>query len=137
MRRTLAGLVLAVSLVAPPVAAEGPAGGDDGFEGLVAGIGQDEVAGLCGACHSVRLVIQQRLSRDRWSEILDLMVDEHEMPRLLAEEEAVILDYLARFYGSDRACLPGTSTADDTRRDRQAPGTCTGNERPGYRPVRP
>ncbi len=113
MRRTLAGLTLALSLAVP--AGGGGADGAAGPGGLANGAGRDEVAGLCGACHSVRLVIQQRLARDRWAEILDLMVDEHEMPRLAAEEEQAVLDYLARFYGPDRGSPGPTAVPQGIR----------------------
>lgn len=62
---------------------------------LPPGEGRDEVEGLCSACHSIRMVTQQRLSRDRWDELLDWMVAEQGMAELDADTRDRILDYLA------------------------------------------
>ncbi len=74
----------------------------DEWQGLPAGEGREEVFGLCGTCHSLKLVTQQGLSRDRWDEAIQWMIDEQEMSALEPAERALILDYLARFYGHDR-----------------------------------
>ena len=50
---------------------------------------------FCGACHSMRLVRQQGMTRSRWDETLDWMVDRHGMPKLAGDERETILDYLA------------------------------------------
>ena len=80
----------------PAVAAE------DEHQGLPPGKGRDEVIGLCGSCHSMKLVTQQGLSRSTWAEVLEFMVEEQEMAELEPEDEVLVLDYLARFYGPDR-----------------------------------
>ena len=74
----------------------------DEYQGLPPGTGRDEVFGLCGACHSMKLVTQQGLSRQRWDTVLDYMVEEQEMPEVDGEMRKLILDYLAEFYGPDR-----------------------------------
>ncbi len=51
---------------------------------------------LCGACHSLRLVTQQRLTPQRWDHLLDWMVAEQGMPELIPEDRAAILGYLVR-----------------------------------------
>ena len=79
-----------------------PAGEEDEYDGLPPGEGRDEVFGLCGACHSMKLVTQQGLSRATWEEVLELMVEEQEMAELEPEDEVLVLDYLAKFYGPDR-----------------------------------
>ena len=58
--------------------------------------GREEVEIYCGACHSLRLVAQQGLSRSDWDELLDWMVEEQAMEELEAAERNLILDYLAR-----------------------------------------
>ena len=75
---------------------------EDEYQGLPPGEGRDEVLGLCGTCHSMKLVTQQGLSRSTWAEVLEFMVEEHEMAELEPEDETLILDYLAKFYGPDR-----------------------------------
>ena len=83
-----------------PAAAE-----EDDYQGLPPGTGRDEVLGLCGACHSMKLVTQQGLSRSTWSEVLVFMVEEQEMTELEPDDEKLVLDYLEKFYGPDRLAL--------------------------------
>ncbi|MYF85489.1 MAG: hypothetical protein F4178_02925 [Rhodospirillaceae bacterium] len=66
------------------------------------GEGRDEVFGYCSACHSMKLVTQQGLTRADWGEVLVYMVEEHEMAELDEEDEKLVLDYLGKFYGRDR-----------------------------------
>lgn len=80
----------------------GAAQEEDEYQGLPPGEGRDETLGMCGACHSMKLVVQQGLSRSRWIEVLQYMVDEQEMPELEPEDHKLIVDYLTKFYGPDR-----------------------------------
>lgn len=75
---------------------------EDEYQGLPPGAGRDETLGICGACHSMKLVTQQGLTRQSWTEVLEYMVDEQEMPELDPEDHQLILDYLSKFYGTDR-----------------------------------
>lgn len=85
----------------------GPALAQDEFEGLAPGAGQEEVFYACSACHSTQLVQQQGLDRARWDKLLVWMVEEQGMAEIDAPERALILDYLAKEYGPDRANAPG------------------------------
>ncbi|MBK5939113.1 c-type cytochrome [Halochromatium roseum] len=70
------------------------------WRGLPPGPGREEVYYTCTACHSIRMVTQQGLSRERWDETLEWMVEEQGMAEI--EDPAVrdlILDYLATHYG--------------------------------------
>lgn len=69
--------------------------------GLPAGEGREVVYGLCSACHSLKLVIQQGLARESWHKTLQWMVEEQGMPELDADTEEQVLDYLAEHYGPD------------------------------------
>lgn len=62
---------------------------------LPQGEGREEVFYLCSACHSIKTVVQQKLSRDMWDKTLDYMVDEQGMPELDEEDRKIILDYLS------------------------------------------
>jgi hypothetical protein len=78
-----------------------PTRAQEDLGGLPAGPGQEETYYSCNACHSIRLVTQQRLSRERWDEILDEMVAKQGMPPLPDEERALVLGYLAEHLGQD------------------------------------
>lgn len=58
--------------------------------------GKEEVEIYCGACHSLRLVVQQRMKKDAWDELLDWMVDEHGMDQIPTDDRVLVLDYLAK-----------------------------------------
>lgn len=58
------------------------------------GIGKEEVFYTCVVCHSIRTVVQQKLSRNMWDETLDWMVEEQGMPELDDEDRMLILNYL-------------------------------------------
>jgi cytochrome c len=75
------------------------AAAQDDLGGLPAAPGQEETYYSCNACHSIRLVTQQRLSRERWDELLDWMVEKQGMAELDPEDRGIILDYLATYYG--------------------------------------
>ncbi len=93
----IAAVVLAALIWALPVDAQ-----DSDPDGLPEGAGREEVRGYCGACHSLRLVTQQGLSRDVWTEVLDYMTAEQEMPALPAADRTLVLNYLSQFFGQDR-----------------------------------
>ncbi|HSN93364.1 MAG TPA: hypothetical protein VLS93_19190, partial [Anaeromyxobacteraceae bacterium] len=80
----------AVAAAAPPL---------DFGPGWPAGPGQVETGQLCGACHSLAIVKQQRLSRARWDRLLDWMVEEQGMAAQPPDRRALILDYLAAHFG--------------------------------------
>ena len=76
------------------------ASGED-FGGLPEGEGRDLVYVVCDGCHSIKLVVQQGLSRDSWAESLDLMVEEQGMVEMDPESYAIVLDYLSQYLGPD------------------------------------
>ena len=73
---------------------------------LVAGEGAAETHALCTPCHSERIVAQQGLTRAGWEELLEQMVDEHEMIPIEEPALARVLGYLATHYGTDRPNFP-------------------------------
>ncbi len=73
---------------------------------FVDGKGAEETYYACTGCHSEMLVVQQGLSRERWDELIDWMIDEQGMPELDQDEREVILDYLSKNYGPDRPNFP-------------------------------
>ncbi|WP_420346047.1 hypothetical protein [Pelagibius sp.] len=98
-RRLRLGALLAGALALPAL---GAAAEDDPFgPDWPEGPGREEAGYLCGACHSLRLVTQQGLSRSAWDETLDWMVEEQEMDEPEPEERELILSYLSEHFGID------------------------------------
>lgn len=103
--------ILAVTL-ALLMAGPGPLAAQDGQQAqeevdetlaqLPEGEGREEVSIYCGACHSLRLVTQQRLPRYRWEELLVWMNEKQGMERLDADEEQLVIDYLAEHFGTPK-----------------------------------
>lgn len=88
-----------VSTKASPATAEATASENPEMALLPAGKGREEVFYVCSVCHSIKLVIQQGLSRDSWKETLNWMVEEQGMNPLDEATHALVLDYLAEHFG--------------------------------------
>lgn len=56
---------------------------------------RDDAFYFCTACHSFKIVAAQGMSRQRWDESFDWMVERHNMPDVQGEDRSRILDYLA------------------------------------------
>lgn len=96
--RAALALVSALLLVTTVEASE--------FGVLVEGKGAEETYYACSGCHSEKLVAQQGLTRERWDELIEWMIEEQGMPELVDSERKLILDYLAENYGPDRPNFP-------------------------------
>ncbi len=70
----------------------------DPSTGLVIAPGYEQVKAQCTACHSGRLVAQNRADRDGWLQMIRWMQDTQNLWPL-GEAEPVILNYLAENYG--------------------------------------
>ncbi len=77
----------------------------DDYWGLPRTPGVEAVAGWCGACHSLALVMQQHQSAAGWERLLSSMVEVQGMPSPGPDERAALVAYLAREFG------PGASVA--------------------------
>lgn len=73
----------------------------ENFGGLPEGAGREIVFYQCAICHSTRIVLQQRLSRDSWDETLDWMVEEQGMAEPTPEIRRTVLDYLTTHLNPD------------------------------------
>lgn len=70
---------------------------------LPEGEGRDEVEAYCSACHSLQIVVQQKgLTRERWDELLDWMVEEQGMAALDEEDHKLVLNYLSEYLGPQK-----------------------------------
>ena len=81
------------------------------YGGLPEGPDRDAVYFNCSACHSIQLVTQQKLNRERWDDLLDWMVNENGMHPLSPWARTRIVNYLATHYGEEAedwdGLLPG------------------------------
>lgn len=59
---------------------------------------RDEVFYLCTACHGSDLIRAQGHSRERWAQVLEIMVEKHNMAPLEGEDLQNTLDYLAKAF---------------------------------------
>ncbi len=73
----------------------------DSATGLKVAPGLDMVRAQCTGCHSSRLIIQYRATRDGWKERIRWMQQKQNLWDL-GEAEPVILDYLAKNYGPEQ-----------------------------------
>lgn len=62
---------------------------------LPEGAGREETFYLCTACHGSAIIRQQGMSRQRWDETFDWMIERQRMPDPGAADRATIVDYLA------------------------------------------
>ncbi len=70
--------------------------------GLIAAAGWETVRASCTACHSAKLVTQNRATRDGWKTMIRWMQETQGLWEL-GDQEAVILDYLAANYAPEEA----------------------------------
>ena len=68
--------------------------------GLVYDKGFDVVRGTCTACHSAKLVTQNRATRSGWKEMIVWMQETQGLWDL-GKNEPIILDYLAKHYAPE------------------------------------
>ncbi|WP_169570318.1 aldehyde dehydrogenase [Sneathiella limimaris] len=68
--------------------------------------GAEETYIYCTACHSEKIVAQQGLTKKAWDELLVWMVDEQEMEPIEEPDRSVIIEYLAKYYNTDRPNFP-------------------------------
>lgn len=84
----------------------------DPATGLVMDDNWQVVAAHCGACHSTRLVTQNRGSRDTWLYLFRWMQETQGLWAFNEPTEQILLDYLSTNYGplaaSRRAPLPAS-----------------------------
>jgi hypothetical protein len=71
----------------------------DPATGLVMDENWQIVAAHCGACHSTRLVTQNRGSRQTWLQMIRWMQDSQGLWPFNEPTETMLLDYLEKHYG--------------------------------------
>ena len=68
--------------------------------GLAYGEGFDIVRGTCTACHSAKLVTQNRATREGWKQMIRWMQATQGLWDL-GKNEPIVLDYLAKYYAPE------------------------------------
>ena len=63
--------------------------------------GADIALYACSSCHSLQIVMQQRQPRAGWAYLLDWMEAKQGMAPLPADDEDILLDYLAAHFGGE------------------------------------
>ncbi len=71
----------------------------DDYWGLPRDDGVDLVAGYCAACHSLRIVMQQRASETRWRELMVWMIEKQGMAEPPDDDLEAIIHYLSNNFG--------------------------------------
>jgi len=70
--------------------------------GLIAAEGWETVRATCTACHSAKLVTQNKATREGWKSMIRWMQETQGLWEL-GDQEAIILDYLAEHYAPEEA----------------------------------
>jgi len=82
----------------------------DDFTGLIIADGWEKVRANCIACHSPRLITQQRGTATQWLSVIRWMQEKQNLWEFAPEVEATIVDYLATNYPPQadrrRAAIP-------------------------------
>ncbi len=97
---TLAAALAAALAALPPAAAP---------RELTSGPGVGLTTARCAICHDLEHILRSRLSRGEWEDVLENM-RQRGMPPLADDEQRVVLNYLAAYYGRD----PAPAAAPDT-----------------------
>ncbi|MFC5411626.1 hypothetical protein ACFPMF_20055 [Larkinella bovis] len=104
---------LALSALAPSVPATRSTNGTvgdslqhDPATGLVVDDRLTLVVAQCTACHSSKLILQNRFTRDGWKEKIRWMQRTQKLWDL-GESEPVVLDYLVKYYGPEQKTFDG------------------------------
>jgi mono/diheme cytochrome c family protein len=69
-------------------------------EDLPEGKGRDETFYACAACHGMAIIKAQGMTRERWDQTIDWMMERHGMPELDPGDRTLIVDYLAEAFPS-------------------------------------
>lgn len=69
----------------------------DEFAGLLPpGNGREQVINNCNQCHSIKLVVQNKMTREGWDQTITKMQVKHDLWELEIKERKQVLDYLSQ-----------------------------------------
>lgn len=71
----------------------------DSFTGLIKSKGWETVRNNCIACHSMKLIIQNHGTRNRWLAMIEWMQATQGLQQFDADMQEVMLSYLSENYG--------------------------------------
>jgi hypothetical protein len=64
---------------------------------------RDDTFYFCTGCHSFKIIAQQGMSRERWNDTFDYMIERHKMVDPQGEQREQMLDYLSAAFPERRA----------------------------------
>lgn len=70
----------------------------DDYWGLPRTPGYEEVDAYCSGCHSLSIVMQQRVTKERWDSLIKWMIDKQGMPPLPEGDDELVKTYLSRHF---------------------------------------
>lgn len=91
-----------VSVLAAPFTSLAEDKALDEVSGFIIDEGWELTNAHCAACHSAKIVTQNRMDRSGWEDVIRQMQAEHGLWDLGAAE-TVIIDYLSLHYGPDKS----------------------------------
>lgn len=89
---------------------------DAGAADLPPGPGRDQVVQNCTACHSAAIILQNRMTRERWDETITWMQEKQGLWELEPDLRNTILDYLSRHFGAGAPAKGASGEAPRRRR---------------------
>ena len=101
MLGSIRGLIVVGILLALPLSASAQEAAGlsvDPESGLLMDSGWQLVKAHCSACHSLKLVTDQRASRRGWLETIRWMQETQNLWQFDEQSETLILDYLAKYF---------------------------------------
>ncbi len=75
------------------------ASAEEVFGGLLPHTGRETVFGICTQCHSTAIILQNRMTRERWDTTITWMQEKQGLYYLPPDTRNEILDYLAAVQG--------------------------------------
>ncbi len=123
MNRVGALCIVAGLAWAYPAAAQTTNADIDPASGLVKAGPWELVRANCSACHSTRLVTQQRANKTQWLDLIRWMQKEQNLWKMPPQIEASIVDYLATYYAAPKSQRRAALPPDQRPRNPYAPVT--------------
>ena len=101
--RAIVAALIALPAVWANASAQGKAEPEEAPEQYPDHPNRDDTFYFCTACHGFKIIAQQGMSRERWNDTIDFMVNRHNMVDVQGEQREQMLDYLSTAFPERRA----------------------------------